>query len=338
MFVPGSIRETVPSRLLTTQTAPAPVAIPLGPLPTGIVSTTAFVPGSIRDTVWRSALVTQYAPSPAATAVGVAPTPVCGDKATRARVDDAQRVAGRRDGRAASASTVDRTPRAEPRQRQRSRRRAQREGLRGASATVARLPAPPGAVEPPSGLARARTYRVRPSARRPASFERTSAVPPGVHGRSSLSPATDTRRAPPREAAGTARTREAPRRGFPRRRVPPSDGGIQPRETARARSVPRPTLPPPARRPNAGTHRQGRSTRARGCRRGRVASARPTFRLHRAGTAGAPVTPPTQPPPVPGRARLRRALLPRPVRRSRLRTGRPTFPRAGRAGSSRTRL
>ena len=28
------------------------------------------------------------------------------DKATRARVDDAQRVAGRRDGRAASASTV----------------------------------------------------------------------------------------------------------------------------------------------------------------------------------------------------------------------------------------
>src|SRR6476619_2931421 len=76
IFVPGSIRETVPSRLLTTQTAPAPVAIPLGPLPTGIVSTTAFVPESIRDTVWRSALVIQYAPSPAATAVGVAPTPV----------------------------------------------------------------------------------------------------------------------------------------------------------------------------------------------------------------------------------------------------------------------
>src|SRR3954451_16701482 len=76
VFVPGSIRETVPSRLLTTQTAPAPVAIPLGPLATGIVSTTAVVPESIRDTVWRSALVTQYAPSPAATAVGVAPTPV----------------------------------------------------------------------------------------------------------------------------------------------------------------------------------------------------------------------------------------------------------------------
>src|SRR4051794_11777450 len=76
VFVPGSIRETVPSRLLTTQTARAPVAIPLGPLPTGIVCRTAFVPGSIRDTEWPSALVTQYAPSPAATAVGVAPTPV----------------------------------------------------------------------------------------------------------------------------------------------------------------------------------------------------------------------------------------------------------------------
>src|SRR5256884_8079428 len=77
VFVPGSIRETVLSRLLRTQTAPAPVAIPLGPLPTGIVSTTALVAGSIRDTVWPSALVTQYAPSPAATAVGVAPTPMC---------------------------------------------------------------------------------------------------------------------------------------------------------------------------------------------------------------------------------------------------------------------
>src|SRR5262245_14812718 len=76
VFVAGSIRATMASRLLTTQTAPAPVAIPLGPLPTGIVSTTAVVPGSIRDTVWPSALVTQYAPSPAATAVGVAPTPV----------------------------------------------------------------------------------------------------------------------------------------------------------------------------------------------------------------------------------------------------------------------
>src|SRR4029077_9847429 len=172
-------------------------------------------------------------------------------------------------------------------------------------------------------------------ARRPASFERAPAAPPGGDGRSRLSPATDTRPAPPREGAGTVRTHEAPRRGFPRRRVPPSDGGIQPRETARARSVPRPTLPPPARRPNAGTHRQGRSTRARGCRRGRVASARPTFRLHRAGTAGAPVTPPPQPPPVPGRARRRRALLPRPVRCSRLRTGRPTSPRAGRGGKIR---
>src|SRR3954447_16018249 len=69
------MRQTVPSRLLTTQTALAPVAIPLGPLPTGIVSTTAAVPGLIRDTVLPPAFVTQYAPSPAATAVGTAPTP-----------------------------------------------------------------------------------------------------------------------------------------------------------------------------------------------------------------------------------------------------------------------
>ena len=106
MFVPGSIRETVPSRLLTTQTAPAPVAIPLGPLPTGIVSTTAFVPGSIRDTVWPSALATQYAPFAGRDGRGRCADAGGGDKATRARVDDGQRVAGRRDGRAASASTL----------------------------------------------------------------------------------------------------------------------------------------------------------------------------------------------------------------------------------------
>src|SRR5712691_14475 len=75
VLVAGSIRETVPSRLLTTQTAPLPVMIPLGLLPTGIVWTTAFVEGSILETVWSSAFVTQYAPSPTATCVGVAPTP-----------------------------------------------------------------------------------------------------------------------------------------------------------------------------------------------------------------------------------------------------------------------
>ena len=37
VFVFGSILETVPSRLFATQTKPPPMAIPLGPLPTGIV-------------------------------------------------------------------------------------------------------------------------------------------------------------------------------------------------------------------------------------------------------------------------------------------------------------
>src|SRR5262249_3803527 len=64
------------SRLLTTQTAPSPNAMPVGPSPTSIDSTAAFVPGSIRDTVLPSVLVTQYASAPAATAVGVAPTAV----------------------------------------------------------------------------------------------------------------------------------------------------------------------------------------------------------------------------------------------------------------------
>jgi hypothetical protein len=51
VLVSGSIRETVPSRLLVTQTAPAPVVMPLGLLPTAIVSTTALVEGSILETV-----------------------------------------------------------------------------------------------------------------------------------------------------------------------------------------------------------------------------------------------------------------------------------------------
>ena len=39
-FVAGSIRETVPSWRLTTQTAPSPIATALGPLPTWIGCTT----------------------------------------------------------------------------------------------------------------------------------------------------------------------------------------------------------------------------------------------------------------------------------------------------------
>ena len=56
-MVPGSIRETVPFRLLATQTAWFPVVIPLGLLPTGIVWTTIFFTGSIRDTLSPSALL-----------------------------------------------------------------------------------------------------------------------------------------------------------------------------------------------------------------------------------------------------------------------------------------
>src|SRR6266536_5675408 len=75
VFVLGSILEIVPSRLLATQTAPLPTAIPLGPLPTAIVWATLLDAGSIRETLRPSAFATQIAPSPTATWVGVAPTP-----------------------------------------------------------------------------------------------------------------------------------------------------------------------------------------------------------------------------------------------------------------------
>ncbi len=73
MLVGGSIRETTPSRL-STHTAPFPVVMPLGPLPTPIVWRTALVCGSILETVPPSELVTQMLPSPTVTWVGVAPT------------------------------------------------------------------------------------------------------------------------------------------------------------------------------------------------------------------------------------------------------------------------
>ena len=47
-FVRGSIRVTVPSALSQTHTLPAPTAIPLGPLPIGIVATVRAVSGSSR--------------------------------------------------------------------------------------------------------------------------------------------------------------------------------------------------------------------------------------------------------------------------------------------------
>jgi len=40
VLVAGSTRETLPANSLATHTAPAPIAIPLGPSPTGIVAVT----------------------------------------------------------------------------------------------------------------------------------------------------------------------------------------------------------------------------------------------------------------------------------------------------------
>ena len=68
------MRETVPSPLFATQTAPSPIAIPLGARPTPIVALMERVAGSIRTTVSSIALATQTAPSPTATAVGRLPT------------------------------------------------------------------------------------------------------------------------------------------------------------------------------------------------------------------------------------------------------------------------
>ncbi len=70
----GSIRDSVPSWRLTTQTAPSPNASALGPLPTRIGGRMLRVRGSIRVTVPDSSLATHSAPPPAAIADGFAPT------------------------------------------------------------------------------------------------------------------------------------------------------------------------------------------------------------------------------------------------------------------------
>ena len=63
------MRDTVPSSLFATQTAPSPNAIPAGPRPTGIVRVEPDEV-SIRVTVPSASFVTQTAPSPAATPWG----------------------------------------------------------------------------------------------------------------------------------------------------------------------------------------------------------------------------------------------------------------------------
>ncbi len=61
-----------PSPLIATQTAPAPVAIALGllPTPSGLVALTAASFGSMRVTLGAFPFSTQTAPSPTAMAIG----------------------------------------------------------------------------------------------------------------------------------------------------------------------------------------------------------------------------------------------------------------------------
>src|SRR6516162_9074446 len=78
-FVLGSMRMRDPddeNRLpkVITQTAPSPMAMPLGPFPTSTVATTVLVLGSILETVRSPLLVTQTAPSPASMTSGFLPT------------------------------------------------------------------------------------------------------------------------------------------------------------------------------------------------------------------------------------------------------------------------
>ena len=66
----GSIRETVPSWLLTTQTDSPPTVTPLGFVPTTIRSTTLRFCGSMRRSVAFTESVTQTASAPVATPAG----------------------------------------------------------------------------------------------------------------------------------------------------------------------------------------------------------------------------------------------------------------------------
>src|SRR5688572_10928154 len=85
----GSIRVTVPSRALATQTDPAPTATADGPLPTLIVWTTRLVAALMRETDLASLLATQTAPKPTARPVGPSPTStVCTTVRVRVSIRD----------------------------------------------------------------------------------------------------------------------------------------------------------------------------------------------------------------------------------------------------------
>ncbi len=68
-FVAGSIRETVPSRLFTTQAAPLPNAIAEGPFPTAIGYTRLPVVGSMRTTRFAVVSLAHNVPAPRASSV-----------------------------------------------------------------------------------------------------------------------------------------------------------------------------------------------------------------------------------------------------------------------------
>ena len=60
------MRETVPSSVLATQTAPAPNATAVGPPPTPIVCVTTFVAGSTRTSRFSAPSLIQTDPAPTA--------------------------------------------------------------------------------------------------------------------------------------------------------------------------------------------------------------------------------------------------------------------------------
>ena len=62
--VPGSMRDTVPSRRFATQTKPPPTAIALGPLPTWIGGRTVPERAAILVTLFPGPLTTQTNPKP----------------------------------------------------------------------------------------------------------------------------------------------------------------------------------------------------------------------------------------------------------------------------------
>ena len=68
------MREIVPSNRLVTHTLPSSTAMPAGPFPTSIVSTTSLVSGLMRETEGPPLSTTQTAPSPTAIPVGFSPT------------------------------------------------------------------------------------------------------------------------------------------------------------------------------------------------------------------------------------------------------------------------